>query len=155
MHARRTAVASVASSAGILACPVTSAPRYQLHWSFLRARHADVQRLVGEEVEFGRTSTFELTCDAGTLSALSPGDLGRFCVLSHLPSPCSSLRRCETCRKSPCFTHFLLAHVRVFGSQLDGSTTLRKLRRTMHLRHTADGPPRRELGKTPGLRLFV
>ena len=90
MHARCTAVASAACSAGILACPVTSARRYLLHQSFLRAGHADVQRVVGEEVEVGRTSTFELTCDAGTLGALSAGDLGRFEELTHLLSTCSS-----------------------------------------------------------------
>ena len=84
MHARRTAVASAVCSAGILACPVTSARRYQLHQSFLRAGHADVQRVVGEEVEGGRTSTSELTCDAGTLGALSAGDLGRYLALAHL-----------------------------------------------------------------------
>ena len=82
MHARRTAVASAVCSAGILACPVTSARRYQLHQSFLRAGHADVQRVVGEEVEVGRTSTSELTCDAGTLGALSAGDLGRYLALA-------------------------------------------------------------------------
>ena len=42
-----------------------------------RAGRADVQRVVGEEVEVGRTSTSELACDAGTLGALSAGDLGR------------------------------------------------------------------------------
>ena len=52
-------------------------------------------------------------------------------------------------------THFLLAHIRVFGSKVDGSTTLRELRRTMHLRHAADGRPRREVGKTSDLTLIV
>ena len=90
MHARCTTVASAACSAGILACPVTSARRYLLHQSFLRAGHADVQRVVGEEVEVGPTSTSELTCDAGTLGSLSAGDLGRFDELAHLLCTCSA-----------------------------------------------------------------
>ena len=52
-------------------------------------------------------------------------------------------------------THLLLGHVQVFGSEVDGSTTLRELRRTMHLQHAADGRPRRELSKTSDLTLIV
>ena len=52
-------------------------------------------------------------------------------------------------------THFLLAHVRVLCSKVDGSMTLDELHRTMWFRHTADGRPRRELGKTARLTLFV
>ena len=52
-------------------------------------------------------------------------------------------------------THLLLGDVEVFGSEVDGSTTLRELRRTMHLRHAADGRPRREVGKTSDLTLIV
>eukprot|EP00966_Prymnesium_polylepis_P037109 861417-Prymnesium_polylepis.1 len=64
-------------------------------------------------------------------------------------------RRSETCRNAPCYrTHFLLAHVRVVCSKLDGPMTLHELHRTMHLRHAADGRPRREVGKTAGLETF-
>jgi len=49
-------------------------------------------------------------------------------------------------------THLLLGHVQVFGSEVDGWMTLRELHPTMHLRHAADGRPRREVGKTAGLK---
>ena len=157
MHARRTAVASAVCSAGILACPVTSARRYQLHQSFLRAGHDDVQRVVGEEVEVGRTSTSGLTCDAGTLGALSAGDLrGRYRALVHLLLSWCCGRVAAKPAEIHLYVTFLLGHVRVVCSKLDGSTTLRELRRTMHLRHAADGRgPRREVGKTSDLTLFV
>ena len=57
--------------------------------------------------EVGRTSTSELTCDAGTLGALSAGDLGRFCALAYLLSLCYHYghrpRRSETCRIALCY----------------------------------------------------
>ena len=62
MHRLCAACASFARSAGLTAYRVTSTRQLKLNKSFLRAGHADVQRVVGEEVEVGRTSTFELTC---------------------------------------------------------------------------------------------
>ena len=75
----------------------------QLLECFSQAGHADVQRVVGEEVDVGRTSPSALTCDAGTLDALSAGDLGRYRALAHLLQSCSRPRRSETCRTAPCY----------------------------------------------------
>ena len=90
MHAHRTAIASATCSAGLLACPATSARRFQLHNSFLRAGRADVQRVVEEELDLGCTSTPALACDAGTPETLSAGVLGRFEELAHLLCTCSA-----------------------------------------------------------------
>ena len=104
MHARRTTVASAARAVGILARLATSTRRLQLLECFSQAGRADVQRVVGEEVEVGRTSTFELTCDAGTLGALSAGDLDRYRVLAHLLLSCfaaASQRDLQNCSLLP------------------------------------------------------
>ena len=93
MHARCTAVASAACSAGILAYPATSARRYQLHHQSFSSCELDTPTFSAwlvREVEVGPTSTSELTCDAGMLGALSAGDLARFEELTHLLSTCSS-----------------------------------------------------------------
>ena len=50
---------------------------------------------------------------------------------------------------------FLLSHVRNFGSEVDGSTTLDERHRTMELRPAADGRPGQERYKSAGLTLFV
>jgi hypothetical protein len=100
----------------------------------LRAGHPDVQRVVEEEVDLGCTSTPELTCDAGTPGTLGAGVLGRFEGLAHLPSPCSSGRVQARPAESHLDVHFLLGHVRVFSSEVDGSTTLDERRRTIYFR---------------------
>ena len=51
MHAQCIAVASVTRSAGLLACPATCKRRCQLHNSFSRAGHPDVQRVVDKEAD--------------------------------------------------------------------------------------------------------
>ena len=48
----------------------------------------------------------------------------------------------------------LLGHDGVFGSEVDGSMTLRERHRTMYLRHAADGLPGHERDKTMDLSLF-
>jgi hypothetical protein len=90
MHAQCIAVASVTRSAGLLACPATCTRRCQLHNSFSRAGHPDVQRVVDEEADLGCKSTPELACDAVTPGTLSAGVLGRFEELAHLLCTCSS-----------------------------------------------------------------
>ena len=90
MHCSRLAVASVTRSAGLLACPATCTRRCQLHNSFSRAGHPDVQRVVDEEADLGCKSTPELACDAVTPGTLSAGVLGRFEELAHLLCTCSS-----------------------------------------------------------------
>ena len=56
---------------------------------------------------------------------------------------------------SETFVPLLLSHVRVFGSEVDGSTTLDERRRTMWLGHAANGRPGQERYNERGLTLFV
>ena len=88
IHSHCTACGSIARSAGLPASPATSAQRLKLHNSFSRAGHVDVQRVVDEEVDLGRTSTSELACDAGTSGTLSAGDLSWCRELAHLLFSC-------------------------------------------------------------------
>ena len=151
MHARCTAVASAACSAGILACPVTSARRYLLHQSFLRAGHADVQCVVGEEVEVGPTSTLRRG-HAGCTQRRRSGQVRRAHTSSvYMRIGCVAARPADSRSGIP----LLLRHVRVFGSEVDGSMTLDELHRTMWLRHAADGRPGQERDYERDLRLFV
>ena len=153
-----TASAESPSVAGLSACPATCGRRHKSHKLFCGACLATARRAAAEHEDLGRTSTLELACDAGTLGSLSAGDLARFFVLSHLPSPCSSAASQRDLQKVtfllPTFCS-LTFDLRVFGSKVDGPMALRELHRTMHLWHAADGRPRREVGKTAGLRLIV
>ena len=82
--AARSDSASFARSAGLAAYRVTSTRRLKLNKSFLRAGHDDVQCVVDDKVDLGRTSTPELACDAVTSGTLSAGDLSWCCELADL-----------------------------------------------------------------------
>ena len=98
MHSHCTACASTARSAGVPACPATSAQRPKLSKSFSQAGHVDVQRVVDGEVDLRRTSTSELACDAGTSGTLSAGDLSWCCELAHLLFSWCAAESCESCK---------------------------------------------------------
>ena len=106
MHAQCTAVASATRSASLLACPATCTRRCQLHNSFSRAGHPDIQRVVDEEADLGCKLTAELARDAATPGTLRAGVLGRFEALAHLLCTCSSAasqRDLQKCSLLPTF----------------------------------------------------
>ena len=127
MHSLCVSCASFARSADLTAYRVTSTRRLKLNKSFSRAGHVDVQRVVDGEVDLGRTSTPELACDAVTSGTLSAGDLSWYCELAHLLFSWCAARVADF----ETFVHFLLGHVRVFRSEVDGWTTLDGRRPTM------------------------
>ena len=99
MHSLCAAYVSFARFAGLAAYRVTSTRRLKLNKSFSRAGHVDVQCVVDDKVDLGRTSTPELACDAVTSGTLSAGDLSWCCELAHLLfSWCAAESQSETCR---------------------------------------------------------
>ena len=134
MHAHRTAIASATCSAGLLACPATSARRFQLHNSFLRAGRPDVQRVVEEELDLGCTSTPALASRRATRGTLGDTQRRRSGQVRRAGTPAVHMlcglvaaRSADSRFDVP----FLLGHVRVFRSEVDGSMTLDERHRTM------------------------
>ena len=155
MHSLCAACASFARSAGLAAYRVTSTRRLKLNKSFSRAGHVDVQCVVDDKVDLGRTSTPELACDAVTAGTLSAGDLSWCCELAHLLFSWCSPSRNARVADFETFVPLLLSHVRVFVSEVDGSMTLDERHRTMQSRHAADGRPGQEGYGSARLTLFV
>ena len=134
MHSLCASCASFTRSADLAAYRVTSTRRLKLNKSFSRAGHVDVQRVVDGEVDPRRTSTSELACEAGTSGTLSAGNLS-LALRAGTPALLMVCGRLVAARAadSETFVPLLLSHVRVFGSEVDGSTTLDERRRTMWL----------------------
>ena len=124
-----TASAGSPSIAGLSACLATCGRRHKSHKLFCGACLATARRAAAEHEDLGRTSTLELACDAGTPGTISAGDLRGCGAQAHLLNAHGLRPRSHWNEASwPAEMHlgipFLLGHVRIFGSEVDGSMTL-------------------------------